>query len=158
MWTSLVVVLALAAGEPPDASPPAAAPDASPAAVPADAAAAPAPAPTTPTRIANPRPTHLPDGVFAGPATADGDGQPMTLRLDIVDGLVTRAEARRGDLVIALRPSGAPSDLGLRFNGREGKSFLKISGGFWDAERAEGRFEGTVEGQQVTGTWQLERR
>ncbi|MCC6620165.1 MAG: hypothetical protein IT385_02860 [Deltaproteobacteria bacterium] len=144
MWSSLVAVALLAASPDPTVAP-------------APAAPPPAPAPAPPTRVNAPAATRLPDGTFEGAMVGATEG--MTLHLTVVAGLVTRFEVRRPDEApLALKPSGSPGDVGLRFSGRADGGFVSVSGGFTDSERAGGRFEGTLGKRRVQGTWRLERR
>lgn len=141
-----MIALLLAAGETPDTT-----------TAPADAAPAPAPVELpAPTRVKTPPIDRLPDGVFEGPMDGAGDG--MTMHLTVVHGLVTRFDVRRPSGTFTLKPNGAPYDTKLRFGGREEDQFVKVSGEFWDPERAFGRFEGTLDKTRVQGTWRLTRR
>lgn len=141
MWSSFLIALVLAAGENPEPAPA-------------------APPPPAPTRVDAPKLDRLPDGTFSGPLVGASEG--LTLHLTVVHGLVTRFELHRpgtaGGGPMELKPHGSPHDVGLRFGGRADDSFIKVSGAFWERERALGSFEGTLDKKRVQGTWRLAKR
>ncbi len=126
---------------------------------PAQVVPEPAPAEVAPLvkRLANTRPTRLPDGVFFG--TLDGiPGAEM--RITIVAGRVTEGVIRRaGGLAdIDLMAVESGDSIELRLQGRVDKEFLRINGAFFDAERGAGRYDGVIGRKQTQGTWLLARR
>lgn len=125
---------------------------------PAQVVPEPAPAEAPPVkRLANTRPTRLPDGVFFG--TLDGiPGAEM--RITIVAGRVTEGVIRRAGGLAAFDLATVESgdSIELRLQGRVDKEFVRINGAFFDAERGAGRYDGVIGRKQTQGTWLLARR
>ncbi len=110
--------------------------------------------PAPPAGIVADRAVPLSNGTFSGPLSSENLTGEITLI--VRDGVLVSATAEviaKQRVEFTFKPRGAGDARRISLIGSVDGSFIQLTGGFLDTERASGVFNGTVNKKRVSGRW-----